>query len=107
MIRTIRLLATPGWRSSLQSNITGPACQSRVVSEKMRSLGFSSLLLVLCGCSSDKERFDRDMQQRYEAQCEKYYSIYDSGDIESAKKALTNVIALSVVERDKAKYYWR
>jgi hypothetical protein len=47
------------------------------------------------------------MQQRYEAQCQKYYAIYDSGDIEDARKALTNIIALSVAERDKAKFYWR
>lgn len=74
---------------------------------KIRSLGFLSLLLLLCGCGSEKERFDRDMQQRYEAQCDKYYSVYNSGDIESAKSALTNVVALSVSERDKAKFYWR
>ncbi len=66
-----------------------------------------SLVLLLLGCSSEKERFDRDMQQRYERQCQQYYAVYDSGGIEAAKSALTNIIALSVGERDKAKFYWR
>jgi len=73
----------------------------------MKPFGLLTLLLLVCGCSSKKERFDRDMRQRYEAQCEKYYAMYDSGDIEGAKKALTNIIGLSVAERDKAKFYWR
>jgi hypothetical protein len=73
----------------------------------MKSPGLLSLLLLACGCSSEKERFDRDMQQRYERQCQKCSANYDSGDLEDAKKALTNIIALSVAERDKAKFYWR
>jgi len=74
---------------------------------KMKWLALLSLLMLLSACSSEKERFDRDMQQRYEKQCQEYYAIYDSGDIDGAKKALTNIIALSVAERDKAKFYWR
>jgi hypothetical protein len=73
----------------------------------MKSFGLLILLLLFSGCSSEKERFDRDMWRRYEKQCQTYYAIYDSGDIKDAKKALTNVIALSVAERDKAKFYWR
>ena len=74
----------------------------------MRSHGLLVLLLLLLGgCSSEKERFDRDMMQRYEKQCREYYAIYDSGGIQDAKRALTNIIALSVAERDKAKFYWR
>src|SRR3974390_50641 len=73
----------------------------------MKSLVSSSLLVLLCGCGSEKERFERDMQQRYEKQCANHYAIYDAGDIEDAKKALTNLITLSVAERDKAKFYWR
>ena len=66
----------------------------------------AALLLLLCGCTSEKERFDRDMQGRYEVQCDRYYSIYAS-DRGHAKKALEDVITLSVAERDKAKFYWR
>src|SRR5207245_2868567 len=73
----------------------------------MKSFGLLSLLLLFSGCSSEKERFDRDMQGRYEKQCQNYYVVYDSGGIEDAKKALTNIIAVSVAERDKAKFYWR
>lgn len=73
----------------------------------MKSFSLLILLLLLSGCNSEKERFDRDMWRRYEKQCQTYYALYDSGDIEDAKKALTNIIALSVVERDKAKFYWR
>ncbi len=74
---------------------------------KMKSFGLLSLLLLLSSCSSEKERFDRDMQQGYEKQCQNYYATYASAGIEDAKKALTNIIALSVAERDKAKFYWR
>jgi hypothetical protein len=72
----------------------------------MKSLGFLSLALLFSGCTSERDRFDRDMNQRYEKQCQSYYAIYDSADIEDAKKALTNVIAVSVAERDKSKFYW-
>ena len=72
----------------------------------MKSFASLTLLLLFCGCSSEKERFDRDMQQRYERQCQSYYAIYTSGGLEDAKKALTNIIALSVAERDKARFYW-
>lgn len=73
----------------------------------MKSFALIALLLLLCGCSSEMERFRRDMQQRYEVQCDKYYSVYDTGDVESAKRALQDVITLSLAERNKAKYYWR
>ena len=73
----------------------------------MRPLVSLSLLVLLCGCSTEKERFQRYMQQGYEKQCARYYCIYDSGGIEDAKNALTNIISLSVAERDKAKFYWR
>jgi hypothetical protein len=78
-----------------------------VLGEKMKSFALITPLLLLCGCSSEKERFDRDMQHRYEVQCANYYSIYDSGDIGSAKQALADIIQLSVSERDKARFYWR
>ncbi len=73
----------------------------------MKPIAFIALLLVVSGCGSSKERFERDMLQRYEPQCEKYYAIYDAGDIESAKRALRDIIELSVAERNKAKFYWR
>jgi hypothetical protein len=73
----------------------------------MKPFALTMLLLLLCGCSSEQERFERDMSLRYEVQCGKYYSIYNSGDIASAKKALADIIQLSVSERDKAKFYWR
>jgi hypothetical protein len=66
----------------------------------------AALLLLLCGCTNEKQRFDRDMWGRYEVRCDKYFSIYAS-DKGQAKKALEDTIALSLVERDKAKYYWR
>ncbi|HZF01869.1 MAG TPA: hypothetical protein VE344_08245 [Methylomirabilota bacterium] len=63
-------------------------------------------LMLLCGCTSEKERFDRDMREHYEAQCDKYFAIYAS-DKHKAKKALEDTITLSLAERNKAKYYWR
>ncbi len=48
----IRLLATPGWRSSLQSIATGPACQSRGVSSiRMRTFAIALGLSLILGCS--------------------------------------------------------
>jgi hypothetical protein len=47
------------------------------------------------------------MLNGYEVTCDRYYSIYDSSDIEGAKKALHEVIDCSLAERSKAKYYWR
>ena len=73
----------------------------------MRSFALIALLLLLCGCGSEKERFDRDMTRHYEVQCDKYYSIYLAGDKKNAKQALQNIIELSLAERSKAKYYWR
>src|ERR1043166_4858611 len=73
----------------------------------MKSLVSAGLFVLLCGCGSEKERFDRDMQQRYEKQCGQYYAIYDAGGIEDAKSALTNIVTFSVAERDKAKFCWR
>lgn len=72
---------------------------------KLRAL--SILLVLLCGCGSEEKRFYRDMQDRYEVQCDKYYSNYDSGGVEDAKKALHDVIGLSLAEKGKAKFYWR
>jgi DNA primase large subunit len=72
----------------------------------MRALVFITAVFLLCGCTSEKKRFDRDMQERYELQCNRYYTIYAS-DREQAKKALEDIIALSVAERDKARFYWR
>ena len=71
----------------------------------MKSFVLMAALLLLCGCSSQK-RFERDMQAHYEVQCDKYFAIYAS-DKSQAKKALEDTIALSLAERDKAKYYWR
>src|SRR5579863_6544561 len=72
----------------------------------MRYVIVIMLLAVLCGCSSRKQ-FDRDMQQRYEVQCDKDLSVYESSDIEGAKKELHDIIDLSLAERNKARYYWR
>jgi hypothetical protein len=71
----------------------------------MKSFALMAALLLLCGCSSQK-RFERDMRAHYEVQCDKYFAIYAS-DKSQAKKALEDTIALSLAERDKAKYYWR
>jgi hypothetical protein len=66
------------------------------------------LLLLSCGgCASEEERFRRDMQQRYEAACDHYFSIYASSDKDGAKKALGQMINLSLTERGNAKHYWR
>src|SRR5258708_22183098 len=46
------------------------------------------------------------MLQQYEVPCHRYYSIYESSDIEGAKKALNDIIALSLAAKSKAKYYW-
>jgi hypothetical protein len=73
----------------------------------MRPTALLALVVFVCGCGSEKERFDRDMMHRYEVECAKYYAIYDSGDIERAKKALRDIVAFSVAERDRAKFYWR
>ena len=73
----------------------------------MRFVFVSALLLLLAGCVPGRERFDRDMEQHYEVQCGLYYSVYASSDIEGAKKALDELIALSLAEKSKAKYYWR
>jgi hypothetical protein len=73
----------------------------------MRALAFIATVFLLCGCTSVKLRFDRDMQERYEVQCDKYYSAYCSGSIEDAKKALHDIIDLSQAEKSKAKFYWR
>jgi hypothetical protein len=51
--------------------------------------------------------FEQTMLHGYETTCDKYYSIYGSSDIESAKTALQSVIDLSLAERSKARYYWR
>lgn len=51
--------------------------------------------------------FVRNMWSGYEKTCGKYYAIYDSSDIENAKKALHDVIQVSLAQRSKAKYYWR
>jgi len=64
------------------------------------------ILLLLCGCSSRRQRFYRDMQDNYEVQCDKYFSIYAS-DRTKAEKAMEDTIELSLAERDKAKFYWR
>jgi hypothetical protein len=66
-----------------------------------------ALSALLCGCDSEKDQFNQKMLHGYEVKCEQYYSVYDSSDIESAKKALHDVIDLSLAERSKAKYYWR
>jgi hypothetical protein len=66
----------------------------------------AAMLLLLCGCTDAKKRFYNDMQERYEVQCDKYFSIYAS-DRGQAKTALENTITLSLAERDKAKFYWR
>jgi hypothetical protein len=63
------------------------------------------LLLTLSGCASEQERFDQDMRQHYEVQCDKYYSVYATGDIQNAKQAMQNMISYSIAERDKAKFY--
>jgi hypothetical protein len=73
----------------------------------MRFLLIPVLLFVLTGCVSERERFDRDMEQHYEVQCDRYYSVYASSDIEGAKKALDDVIALSLAEKNRARFYWR
>lgn len=73
----------------------------------MRALAFIAAVFLLCGCTSKEERFDRDMQERYEVQCGKYYSAYRSGSIEDAKNALYDIIDLSRAEKSKAKFYWR
>ncbi|HSY19323.1 MAG TPA: hypothetical protein VK815_13350 [Candidatus Acidoferrales bacterium] len=73
----------------------------------MRALTFIAAVFLLCGCTSEKRRFDRDMQERYEVQCDKYYSAYCSGSIEDAKKTLHDIIDLSQAEKGKAKFYWR
>jgi hypothetical protein len=52
-------------------------------------------------------RFEQNMEHGYEATCDKYYSIYGSSDVEGAKKALNDVIDISLAERSKTKYYWR
>src|SRR6185295_7523420 len=76
-------------------------------SAKMRHLFAIILLLSLCGCTSEEERFRRDMQQRYEATCDQYFSIYASSDNDGAKKALGQIIDLSLSEKGKARHYWR
>ena len=73
----------------------------------MRVVLVSALLLSLTGCGDyERARFTRDMLQRYEVACHRYYAIYESSDIEAAKKALNDVIALSLGEKSRAKYYW-
>jgi len=73
----------------------------------MRVFLVSALLLLLTGCGdSERARFNRDMWQHYEVQCQGYYSTYESSDIEGAKKPLYDIIALSLAEKSKAKYYW-
>jgi hypothetical protein len=66
----------------------------------------TALLVLLCGCVSQKKQFVGDMW-RYEAKCDQYYSIYCSDDIENAKKALHDIIDLSQAEKSKAKFYWK
>ena len=73
----------------------------------MRVLAFIAVVFLLCGCTSEEQRFDRDMQERYEVQCDKYYSTYCSGSIEDAKKALHDIIDILQAEKSKAKFYWR
>jgi hypothetical protein len=53
----------------------------------------------------ERRRFLVDMAQ-YEAACNQASAIYASGDIETAKKALGEIIDLSLAERQKAKRYW-
>ena len=73
----------------------------------MRVVLVSALVLVLTGCGdSERARFNRNVLQHYEVPCHRYYSIYESSDIEGAKKALNDIIALSLSEKSKAKYYW-
>jgi len=74
---------------------------------KMKHLLAIALLLSLCGCTSQEERFRRDMQQRYEATCDHYFSIYASSDRDGAKKALGQIVDFSLSEREQAKHYWR
>jgi hypothetical protein len=74
---------------------------------KMRNLLAIALLLWFCGCTSEEQRFRRDMQQRYEAACDHYFAMYASGDRDSAKRALGQAIDLSLSEQRKAKHYWR
>jgi hypothetical protein len=69
-------------------------------------VNIAALLILLCGCTNERQRFDHDMLGRYEVQCDKYFSIYAS-DKRQAKKALEDTIAFSLAERDKAKFYWR
>jgi hypothetical protein len=47
------------------------------------------------------------MLRHYEVKCDEYYSVYASSDIAGAKKALGDVIDLSLAEKKNAKYYWR
>ena len=72
----------------------------------MKSLVAISILVLLCGCTSEDERFRRDMK-RYEETCDRYFATYASSDIEGAKKALGQIIDLSLAERKKATRYWR
>lgn len=66
--------------------------------------GFASYAWYMSG---DRVRFRRDMEGRYERQCGQYYKIYETSDIEGAKKALQDTIDFSIKEQGKAKYYWR
>lgn len=73
----------------------------------MRVALVSALLILLTGCGDDdRARFNRDMLQHYEVPLHRYYAIYESSDIDGAKKALNDVIALSLAQKSKAKYYW-
>src|SRR5436305_586426 len=68
---------------------------------------------LVVGCAhrtpppSSQAEFRRDMQQRYEATCDHYFSIYASSDRDGAKKALGQIIDLSLSEKGKARHYWR
>lgn len=92
---------------SLFARPLGGAIRSALVIGLFASVILGGITSYAWYMSGARTRFDRDMQNRYERQCDKYYDIYDSGDIESAKKALRDVIAFSLKEQSKAKYYWR
>jgi hypothetical protein len=92
-------------RSTPRTGVDSP--HARRYGSQMKLVPLSIILLLVCGCSSEKERFYRDMRDRYEVQCDKFYAIYDAGDVGSATKALRDVIDVSLAEKAKAKYYWR
>ena len=90
------------------SVVLGPAARSARARSlgKMKSLVPISILLLLCGCRSSDARFQGEMK-RYEETCDRYFATYASSDIDGAKKALGQIIDLSLDERRKATLYWR